>query len=216
MGRVRSSSCRDGTETILHNFGNGNDGQTPLGNLIFDAAGNLYGTTSAGGIYSYGTAFEIRPDGTEIVLYNFGNGPGGQNPSAGRVFDGSGNLYGTTVNGGSFGGGTAFELSPRMVGAAENHRYTASATATTGETPRLGWSDNAGNLYGTTANGGLHFGTVFELLTPDNRCCRENPVYSFGNSGDGKNPYGGVVLDNAGNLYGTTVNGGAKRRRYRV
>ncbi len=103
----------DGSETILHNFSDSNgDGQTPLGNLIFDAAGNLYGTTSAGGIYGSGTAFELSPDGTETVLYNFAGGGDGQNPASGLIFDSSGNLYGTTVNGGAFGGGTAFELSP--------------------------------------------------------------------------------------------------------
>ena len=102
----------NGTETVLHNFGSGNDGQTPLGSLIFDSAGNLYGTTSAGGLYGFGMVFELSPDGTETVLYNFGSGTDGQNPNAGMVFDSSGNLYGTTVNGGLFGGGTAFELSP--------------------------------------------------------------------------------------------------------
>ena len=202
----------DGTETILHNFGSGNDGQTPLGNLIFDAAGNnLYGTTSAGGIYSFGTAFEIAADGTETVLYNFGSGPGdGQNPSAGLVFDGSGNLYGTTVNGGSFGGGTAFELSPQNGRCCRESPVYSFGNDNDGRNPQAGLVfDSAGNLYGTTANGGLHSGgTIFQLSPQNGRCCREAPVYDFAGP-DGKNPYGGVILDNAGNLYGTTVNGGA-------
>jgi uncharacterized repeat protein (TIGR02543 family) len=201
----------DGTETILHNFGNSNDGQTPLGNLIFDAAGNLYGTTSAGGIYGNGTAFELSPNGTETVLYNFGNGVDGQNPAAGLVFDSSGNLYGTTVNGGSFGGGTAFELSPYNGRCCRESPVYSFGNGNDGRNPQAGLVfDSAGNLYGTTANGGLYSGgTIFQLSPDSGRCCRENPVYSFGSGGDGKNPYAGVVLDNAGNLYGTTVNGGA-------
>ena len=91
-------------------------GRTPFGNLIFDSAGNLYGTTFAGGTYGKGTVFELSPYGTETVLYNFGSGADGQNPYAGLIFDSSGNLYGTTVNGGAYGGGTAFELSPNGAG----------------------------------------------------------------------------------------------------
>jgi uncharacterized repeat protein (TIGR03803 family) len=201
----------DGTETILHNFGNSNDGQTPLGNLIFDAVGNLYGTTSAGGVYGHGTAFELSPNGTETVLYSFGNGGDGQNPAAGLVFDHSGNLYGTTVNGGSFGGGTAFELSPSNGRCCRESPVYSFGNGDDGRNPEAGLVfDSAGNLYGTTANGGPNSGgTIFELSPSNGRCCRESPVYIFGGSGDGKNPYAGVVLDDAGNLYGTTVNGGA-------
>ena len=202
----------DGTETILHNFGNGNDGQTPLGRLILDGTGNLFGTTSAGGIYGYGTAFEMAPDGTETVLYNFGNSPGdGQNPSAGLIFDGAGNMYGTTVNGGAFGGGTAFELSPQENRCCREAPVYNFGNGNDGRNPQSELvMDAAGNFYGTTANGGTNSGgMIFELSPQENRCCREAPVYNFGGSGDGKNPYGGVVFDALGNLYGTTVNGGA-------
>jgi uncharacterized repeat protein (TIGR02543 family) len=201
----------NGTETVLHNFGSGNDGQTPLGNLIFDSAGNLYGTTSAGGIDGYGMVFELSPNGTETVLYNFGAGTDGANPGAGLIFDGSGNLYGTTVNGGLFGGGTAFELSPNGAGGwTETGLYSFGGTPTDGLNPYSGLVfDSSGNLYGTTLNGGLFGGgTVFELLTPGIRCCRESPVYNFGSGTDGLNPHSGLVFDNSGNLYGTTVNGG--------
>ena len=202
----------DGTQTILHNFGNSNDGQTPLGNLIFDGVGNLYGTTSAGGIYGFGTAFEISTSGTETVVYNFSGGADGANPAAGLLFDGSGDLYGTTVNGGSFGFGTAFELTPNAGRCCrEAPVYNFGSGPDDGRNPEAGLVfDTAGNLYGTTANGGANStGTIFELVPNAGRCCRENPVYNFGGSGDGQNPFGGVVLDSSGNLYGTTVNGGA-------
>ena len=203
----------NGTETILHSFGSGADGQTPMGSLIFDSAGNLYGTTSAGGTYGYGMVFELSPNGTETVLYNFGAGTDGANPNAGLVFDASGNLYGTTVNGGSYGGGTAFELSPNGGGGwTESGLYSFGGTPSDGLNPYSALIfDSSGNLYGTTANGGsFGGGTVFELMlnTTINRCCREAPVYSFGSSTDGANPRAALVFDSSGNLYGTTVNGG--------
>jgi uncharacterized repeat protein (TIGR02543 family) len=203
----------DGTETILHNFGSGNDGQTPLGNLIFDTAGNLYGTTSAGGIYNDGIAFEISPNGTETVLYNFGSGTDdGRNPQAGLVFDTVGDLFGTTANGGAFGAGTAFELTPANGRCCrEAPVYNFGSGSDDGRNPQSGLVfDSAGDLFGTTANGGLNSGgTIYELTPQNGRCCRETPVYNFGGGSDGKNPYGGVVFDGSGNLYGTTVNGGA-------
>ncbi len=118
-GTVFELSPREGggwTETVLHSFGNGTDGQNPYAGLIFDAAGNLYGTTVRGGIHGLGTAFELSPrEGggwTETVLHSFGNGTDGQNPYAALIFDAAGNLYGTTYQGGIHGGGTAFEITP--------------------------------------------------------------------------------------------------------
>jgi uncharacterized repeat protein (TIGR03803 family) len=110
------------TETVLHNF-NGTDGEFPYSSLIFDGAGNLYGTTSAGGTYSSclsgyycGTVFELTPAAgggwTETVLHSFGNGTDGYSPSAGLIFDAAGNLYGTTPHGGTYEGGTVFEVTP--------------------------------------------------------------------------------------------------------
>jgi len=208
----------NGTETMLYSFGSGNDGQTPLGNLIFDSAGNLYGTTSAGGMYGNGTVFELAPDGTETVLYSFGNiSNDGQNPSAGLVFDSSGNLYGTTLNGGSNGGGTAFELSPPngAGGWTETGMYSFGSGSNDGLNPYAGlvFDSTGTNLYGTTANGGLYGGgTVFELLPTvgRTRCCREMPIYNFGaTAGDGLSPHARLIFDSSGNLYGTTVFGGS-------
>ena len=201
-----------GAETILHSFGSGNDGQAPLGNVIFDSAGNLYGTTSAGGVYGAGIVFELSPNGTETVLYNFGNSGDGQNPNAGLVFDSSGNLYGTTVNGGIYGGGTAFELSPNGGGGWIETGLYSFGSFLDGMNPYAGLVlDSSGNLYGTTANGGSYgAGTAFELSSNSAtlRCCREVLVYNFTAGTDGQTPRAGLVFDGSGNLYGTTVNGG--------
>jgi uncharacterized repeat protein (TIGR03803 family) len=109
------------TEKVLHSFGNGTDGANPFAGLIFDAAGNLYGTTYGGGTYrcgasGCGTAFELTPAAggswTETVLYSFSRGNDGFEPEAGLIFDSAGNLYGTTAVGGTYDGGTVFELTP--------------------------------------------------------------------------------------------------------
>jgi uncharacterized repeat protein (TIGR03803 family) len=106
---------------VLHSFRHsGTDGFFPLASLIFDGAGNLYGTTYYGGTYGrpdgYGTVFELTPlsggGWTENVLYNFGNGADGIHPRAGLIFDGAGSLYGTTYYGGTYGYGSVFEVKP--------------------------------------------------------------------------------------------------------
>ena len=202
----------NGTETVLYSFANGTDGQNPLGNLTFDSAGNLYGTTSMGGTYGKGTVFELSPNGTETVLYSFGGGADGQNPSAGLIFDTSGNLYGTTVNGGTYGHGTAFELSPSGAGGWTETALYNFGSGSDGQNPSAGLIfDASGNLYGTTQNGGLYGGGMaFELSPNGIGCCRESPLYSFGNgAGDGQHPYAGLIFDTSGNLYGTTYSGGA-------
>ena len=106
------------TEQVLHSFNNnGIDGFDPQAGLIFDKNGNLYGTTLAGGTYNGGTVFELTPAGgggwTEQVLHSFNkNGTDGYYLWASLIFDGAGNLYGTTWVGGTYGNGTVFELSP--------------------------------------------------------------------------------------------------------
>jgi uncharacterized repeat protein (TIGR03803 family) len=126
--------------------------------LIFDAAGNLYGTTYSGGIYGYGTAFKVtsNPDGswTETVLRSFSGRPDGSYPHAGLIFDTAGNLYGTTEGGGRHSGGAVFRLAPNPDGS-----WTETVLANfTGDDGEGGWIpeaglifDAAGNLYGTTA-----------------------------------------------------------------
>jgi uncharacterized repeat protein (TIGR03803 family) len=117
-------------EKVLHNFGNVPDGNDPSAGLIFDAAGNLYGTTVSGGTYSEGTVFELTPTGgggwTEQVLHSFGNGTDGFYPEPGLIFDAAGNLYGTTFRGGIYVWGTVFELTPIRPCARCSHAVSSS------------------------------------------------------------------------------------------
>ncbi len=172
-GAVFQLSPKEGgrTETVLHSFNhNGTDGFEPFAGLIFDAAGNLYGTTYAGGIHDNGTVFELSPrEGggwTETVLHSFGAGNDGDGPYAGLILDNAGNLYGTTIDGGIHGLGTVFELSPRESGGWISivlHSFNGSPDGVYSSAPLI--TDDAGNLYGTTSEGGIHgYGTVFELI----------------------------------------------------
>jgi uncharacterized repeat protein (TIGR03803 family) len=200
------------TERVLHSFGSGTDGSTPSAPLIFDAAGNLYGTTNAGGAAGgEGTVFELSPTGggnwTETVLYSFGPLPDGAEPWTGALtFDSAGNLYGTTAAGGTNRDGTVFELSPTAGGGWTEQVLHDFGNGTDGFEPFGGLIiDAAGNLYGTTTQGGLEGeGTVFELA-PSGGGWTETLLYSFVNNGtDGTYPLAGLTFDSAGNLYGTT------------
>ena len=202
----------------------GADGNGPYAGLIFDKAGNLYGTTSSGGTTPAGTVFELSPNGngtwTETVLYSFRGGRDGNSPMAGLVFDEAGNLYGTTLYGGSHreqrcrptGCGTVFELSPATGGGwTETVLYRFSG-GKDGNGPLAGLVlDKDGNLYGTTATGGLckgNCGVVFKLFRSKG-VWKESVLHSFDSlKGDGQGPDGGVIFDRAGNLYGTTYLGG--------
>jgi uncharacterized repeat protein (TIGR03803 family) len=215
------------TEIPLYSFAAGaTDGIMPNAGLILDDKGNLYGTTALGGQYSGyytgGTVFELTPaaDGkwTEKVLHSFGASGDGLNPQAGLIFDSKGNLYGTTLlggaNGSAYSGGTVFELSPAANGDwKETLLYSFGATASDGEKPDAGLIfDATGNLYGTTEDGGGggDYGTVFELSPGANGKWTENLLYNFGSiAGDGANPESGLIFDSAGNLYGTTNQGGS-------
>jgi uncharacterized repeat protein (TIGR03803 family) len=202
-----------GTETVLFNFTAGADGSKPFGTLVRDAAGNLYGTTYEGGgtgcaSFGCGTVFKLDPSGHETVLYRFTGGADGRNPYAGLVRDPAGNLYGTTYYGGSSnncspGCGTVFKLDTT---GAETvlHSFTGA--------PDGNWPlarlirDAAGNLYGTTHQGGAFlWGTVFKLDTTGT----ETVLHSFQGNPDGGSPVAGLIRDAAGNLYGTTLYGGA-------
>jgi uncharacterized repeat protein (TIGR03803 family) len=202
-----------GQETLLHSFNN-NDGQQPIGGLIVDASGNLYGTTFYGGAHGAGTVYKLTPGTsgwTETVLHSFNDtGVDGFWPNDRVTMDGSGNLYGTTFFGGAFGVGIVFELSPGTGGGwTEKTLHNFSAGSGDGTYPHTSLVfDAAGNLYGTTAGGGANgYGAVFELSPTVGGVWNET-VYSF-SSTDGAGPYGALVFDAAGNLYGTTYNGGA-------
>jgi uncharacterized repeat protein (TIGR03803 family) len=213
------------TEKKLHNFGiTDTDGHDPLGALIFDAAGNLYGTTFSGGDKNNGTVFEVSPNGsggwTEKVLHSFGHGTDGIFPNPGLALDAAGNLYGTTYEGGYEQGqcapdgcGTVFELTPNDSGGwTEKVLHNFNLDEMDGIEPDAGVIlDGAGNLYGTTALGGDYYGgTVFEVLPAGGGRWTEKKLLNFHQRGniDGALPQGGLVFDNAGNLYGTTSIGG--------
>lgn len=212
-----TSSAWAATERPLHNFGlTLDDGQDPQASLISDANGNLYGTTYAGGGQRSGTVFEMIPNGsggwTERVLHNFGVGPmDGKAPQAPLVFDGSGNLYGTTADGGTNNVGVVFEMTPNGHGGWTEFRIHNFGAGADGTRPEAGLIfDNSGNLYGTTHSGGTHSaGTVFEVSPNGSGGWTEKVLHNFGaDQDDAREPEGGLTFDGAGNLYGTTVAGG--------
>ena len=196
-----------GIETVLYSFGTlSSDGYYPGGNLVMDKRGNLYGTTNSGGAYDEGTVYKLAPDGTETTLYNFGSQSGdGAYTQAGLVRGTKGNLYGVN-EAGPDGCGTVFQVTRRGT---ETILHTFGSQAGDGCLAGYGQliRDSKGNLYGTTRQGGAHnAGTVF-MVTP---AAVETVLYSFGSqSGDGNNPYGPLIMDKKGNLYGATVGGGA-------
>jgi uncharacterized repeat protein (TIGR03803 family) len=203
------------TETVLWNFSDANgDGEFPWSNaLISDSAGNLYGTTSSGGIGFAGMVFELSPDGngsySETILHDFGP-PGsgdGSSPYGSLLRDAAGNLYGTTQGGGKNSTGTIYKLSPKSGGGwTEKILYTFSASGVTdGASPSAGliFGKNR-TLYGTTTYGGAYgLGTVFQI-SETNGVVSEKVIHSFGAAGDGEYVYDPVVMGPDGNLYGTT------------
>jgi uncharacterized repeat protein (TIGR03803 family) len=198
------------TETVLNNFQGGSDGANPRVGVVFDGAGNIYGTTAWAGANGAGTVYQLTPqdDGSwkETVLYNFtGSGP----EQAGVILDSSGNLYGTTYGQGAYGLGSVFELTAQPDGS-----WTPTILHSFGESDGCGPNaevvfDTTGNLYGTTLGCGTHGnGTVFELSPNPRGNWTPTTLYNFGNAPDGGFPDTALVLDSAGNLYGTTFFGG--------
>ena len=192
----------NGTEAILYAFAGGTtDGQFPLGRLVMDSAGNLYGTTALGGANDLGTVFKISAAGTETVLHSFA---GRQQPNGRLIMDSAGDLYGTTTGGGANNGGTVFKISPNGT---ETILHAFAGGTTDGAEPEGGViMDSAGNLYGTTAGGGAYdLGTVFKISPAGT----ETVLHSFvGGTTDGARPEVALVMDSAGNFYGTTQSGG--------
>jgi uncharacterized repeat protein (TIGR03803 family) len=198
-----------GGEGILHFFsGPLTDGANPYGGLLRDVSGNLYGTTFEGGAAEVGAVFKLDTAGRETVLYSFTGEPDGAYPQAGVVEDGAGNLYGTTSVGGSSvcsaGCGVVFKIDTT---GKETVLHAFAAFPTDGEFPVANLvRDRAGNLYGTTPYGGAYDdGVVFKVDATG----KEAVLYNFTGGVDGGNPYGGLVRDAAGDLYGTTYTGGS-------
>jgi len=187
-----------GVETVLYSFKGGVDGRLPQERLIMDSAGNLYGTTSRGGVRNRGTVFKITPDGSETVLFSFGHG---KNPSSQLIFDGNGNLYGTTTYGGSHHNGVVFRLSPS---GKLKVLHNFAGTPTDGSAPFGLLMDQVGNMYGSTAVGGASSCGAIYKLTPTGT---ETLLYSFPCGSLASLPSGGLIMDAQGNLYGTTTYG---------
>jgi uncharacterized repeat protein (TIGR03803 family) len=196
----------EGVETIIHTF-SGTDGIAP-NSVIRDMTGNLYGTVQIGATNGYGAVLKLTPAGMERILYNFTEGADGTQPRAGIVHDAQGNLYGTTEQGGYFGGscgggcGTVFKVTPA---GAQTVLYSFTP-APDANYPTNGVAlDAEGNVYGTTFTGGVYgFGTVYKV-TPQGV---ETILYSFTGQADGRYPNSNLILDAEGNLYGTTQEGG--------
>lgn len=193
------------TETVLYRFTGGSDGGNPAGPLVFDQSGNIYGTARAGAIpgcagYGCGTVYKLAHLGrgyTFSVLYSFTGISDEGLPDSGVIFDPSGNLYGTTQ--GCFNNyGTAFELTPAGAGWTYSTIYTFDGTA--GACPVAGVIlDHSGNLYGATAL----FPRVFELTLLGGNWILSR-YYTLSNSGADCGPQDSLIMDNAGNVYGTT------------
>jgi uncharacterized repeat protein (TIGR03803 family) len=229
------SPTKDGKwkKTDLHRFAKPDaptyDGALPSSYLVFDKAGNLYGTTQLGGGNNYndcgettwgcGTVFELSPEGKgkwkETQLHRFPEGNAdGLMPYGGLTFDPSGNLWGTTQTDNLTGLGTVFELSPDAKGKwKETALFNFSGDSTGYQTQAGVVADAAGNIYGTTYFGGNGTGTVFELSPQSGGGLVETLIYQFASCNetscpDGVQPFGGLTIDGNGNLYGTTTQGG--------
>lgn len=220
--RPSPSACKSAlcpwTESVLYRFAGGSsDGAGPNAPVVFDKAGNLFGTTFQGGMYSVdcdysrnwcGTVFELSPANggwTETLPYIFNpSGSAGQSPEAGLAIDSADNLYGTALVGGVNGGGTVFELSPSGSAWVENTLYSLAGESNAGTFPEsTPIFDPSGNLYATTQFGGPNGGgTVFEL-SPAGSGWNSSLVYGLLGHVEQNGPLTGVTRDSAGNLYGT-------------
>lgn len=208
---VNTSGVRAATFSVLHTFQYFPHGASPYAPLLRDANGNLYGTTNGGGPYNAGVVFKLDAAGNQTVMHTFTGGADGGNLTAGLVSDSAGNLYGTAYQGGIAGTGVNKTGAGVVYKIDTFGRYTVLYRFTggaDGSGPFAGViPDAAGNLYGTTYNGGVQnfYGVVYKL-SPSGQ---ETVLYSFTGGLDGGNPHAGVTMDAAGNLYGTTYNGGS-------
>ena len=206
------------TESVVFNFTGGNDGGEPAAQLIFDSAGNLYGTTVVGGLYGCGTVFELSLSGNqwnETVLYNFDCYDTGKNPYGGVILDSAGSLYGTTVAGGSGGEcsgdgcGVVYELAK----SGDTWNETVLYNFTGGDDGFGPGSalvmDKAGNLYGTTPDGGAFAAGVVYQLSPNQQQWTQTVIHAFTGGDDGAvGSLGPLLLGAGGTLNGVTELGG--------
>jgi len=205
------------THTVLYSFTSGTDGAEPYKGVTLDAHGNIYGTAVAGGGGSCeggcGVVFKLTNSGgtwTQTVIHQFTGGSDGSGPGSGVTFDQQGNLYGMTPTGGTYGLGVIYQLQPQANGTWTLnviHTFTGGDDGSTGSAGRL-ILDHAGNLYGVATFGGANgHGVAFEI-TRGQTGWTLLPLYAFKDQPDGASPYGGLIFDKAGNLYGTTYYAG--------
>jgi len=198
---------------------NGSDGANPQARVVFGPDGALYGTATQGGANGRGVVFRLQPPATfckavqcpwtQTILHSFALSNDGSYPGSGDlIFDGAGNIWGTTGDGGDFFGGVVYELVRSGNSWTENVIHNFGAVGD-GARPSAGLTmDSQGNLYGTTQGGGnTNGGTVYQL-THSGSGWTETVIHSFDNNSEGSIPYGGVIFDASGNLYGTTSAGG--------
>ena len=216
---VSTAESPAGGYKVIYSFTGSPDGSVPLSDLTFDAEGNLYGTTSAGGAYGYGTVFELKYAGDswqEEVLYSFTGNSDGAYSNSGVILDNAGSLYGFTA--GHYDTGpkaNVFKLTPGSGGWTESVIYSFDAWG------GLDWPDFQsdliidahGDLFGTlwyTYGGSCGYdGCVFKLIPQPDGKWRQETLYNFAGRPDGSHPYSSPVLDSSGNLYGTTMAGGS-------
>jgi uncharacterized repeat protein (TIGR03803 family) len=194
-------------KTAIHSFTGEDDGGAPIAGVVLDSAGNLYGTTEVGGSNNRGVVYQLSKEGSgwaETVLYAFRAEEDGGYPTAGLVADAAGNFYGATQSGGTDGGGTIFKLT--KTGGSWIYEVLYSLPGAQGGGPYSSLTlDHAGNLFGTTLAGGAYqCGNVFKLARSGGGWSYLN-LHEFTCGADGGAPYGGVSLDQNGNLFGTTV-----------
>jgi uncharacterized repeat protein (TIGR03803 family) len=219
LGRQPNGTWR---QTILYAFtGKNGDGVAPLGGVVLDSKGNLYGTTFQGGSLNNGTVFELTPNGngpwTETILYDFTGKSDGGSPRTPLTIDSAGNLYGTTPAkfGGSMGG-TVFRLNQSGGQWIQTVLYTFGTNPSDGSSPSGVVFDARGNLYGTTFAGGIGCnnpgcGTVFILTPQSSGPWKESILHQFESAADGSESASGLLVDNtAARLYGTTQYGGSR------
>lgn len=206
------------THTVLYDFTGGADGGEPYKGVTLDTHGNLYGTAVTGGGGSCeggcGVVYKLSNSGgvwTQTVLHAFTGGEDGSGPGSPVAFDAHGNLFGTTPTGGANGCGTVYEMKPGASGSwglTVIHAFSGGVDGLGGSASRL-LVDAAGNLYGVNTVGGANgVGNVFKMSQSSGRW-QLTTLYSFQDQPDGASPYGGVVFDKSGNLYGTTYYAGA-------
>ncbi len=201
------------TLKVIHAFTGGADGSSGSAGRMILRNGHLYGAATTGGTYRSGVVFELTPRGGGEwdfkTIYSFRGQPDGSFPYGALLFDASGNIYGTTYYGGANNIGAVYKLSRRSVGEWNENVIYSFQDGTDGNSPISNLVfDGAGNLYGTTSEGGLGSGTIFQLSPVGGGQWTETVVHLFQGPPDGAFAYNGMVVDRFGNFYGATVHGG--------